>query len=795
MNLTNSPRYALSDIAGAIACDVTGDTDGRTVDTFLFDSRSLVNPEGVIFCALPTEAADGHSFVPDMYARGVRMFMLERMPDNPSRFDGAVFLQVSSVQHAIAALGKRRRDSLKARIVAVTGSAGKTVVKEMLYSTLASAGVSVARSPRSWNSQIGVPLSLLEMPDDADIIIVEAGIDRPGEMEILSDMIRPDIAVLTSVTDRHDAGFGSRDEKTDEKLRLLAAAPVRIYSDEDPAVNSRVRRMLGSDGATAVHCEGSFDERDATLTRAVLQSLGYSHDEATAMTAGLDAVSNRIDVHEGINDCVILYDGFTNDLRSLEASLDFMRRRATATRSNTLVMSDLFCASDSEYSALPALLDAFGITRVIAAGRRVAELSATFGPAVSVETVDSIDSLLEQYDINRFSSETILIAGGPSEGFRRMKAVLEAPRHDTIYEIDLDAIVHNFNCYRSLLHPTTGIVAMVKAQAYGTGALEVAKTMQAQGAAYLAVAVVDEGVELRRGGITMPIVVLNPVTTNYAALFRYRLEPSVFSLRELHTLVAEARRSGVESFKAHIKLDTGMHRVGFTENEIDGLLDALSSAPEMHVASVFSHLATADCPDEGEYTTCQLSTFARASQRIIDALPYPVMRHILNTAGIMTHPEYQYDMVRLGIGLYGVSPIDAPQCVDLRPVATLKSTIISIKTWPAGTTIGYARRGRLTRRSVIATVPIGYADGLDRHLSRGAASFIVRGVPCPTVGNICMDQCMIDITDVPDAAIGDEVEIFGNRQSVETIAAILDTIPYEPLCTVSPRVKRIYYRE
>lgn len=788
-------RYNLHDIIATLGCGVEGDADGSTVGTLLFDSRSLAEADGTMFCAMTTDAADGHIYIPDMYARGVRMFMVENLPDNPSRFEGAVFLTVPSVAEAITALAAAHRSRMKGRVVAITGSAGKTVVKEMLYQALsrASRPVKVARSPRSWNSQLGVPLSILETDTDADIAIVEAGIDSPGEMTRLAELIRPDIAVLTAITPEHDTGFESRRQKIDEKLGLLQCAAVRIVNISDPEVQARADELLGA--YDAVHCEADPVEADRALTRAINKRIGYTDNEAARMTADVLPVSNRIDVHEGVNDCVMLYDGFTNDVRSLAASLDFMRRRATSTRTNTLVTGDLFNASEADYDRLGRLLRAFGIGRVVAAGNEIAAYAASFGPTIDVETVGSVDELLNRYDINRFSSETILIAGGPAEGFRRLKAALETPRHDTIYEINLDALVHNFNYYRSLLRPETGVAAMVKASAYGTGALEVAKTMQAQGAAYLAVAVADEGVELRRGGITMPVMVLNPVTTNYPALFRYRLEPSVFSLRELDTLVAEARRSGVKEFKAHIKLDTGMHRVGFTEAEIPALLRALEAAPELRVASVFSHLATADCPDQTAYTQMQLDTYARASQQILDAMPYPVMRHILNTAGIMTHAESQYDMVRLGIGLYGISPLDAAAGADLRPVATLKSTICSIKTWEAGTTIGYGRRGVLTRPSVIATVPIGYADGVDRHLSCGAASFVVRGHECPTVGNICMDQCMIDITDVPGAAIGDDVEIFGTQMPVERVAEILGTIPYEPLSTVSPRVKRIYYRE
>ena len=409
------------------------------------------------------------------------------------------------------------------------------------------------------------------------------------------------------------------------------------------------------------------------------------------------------------------------------------------------------------------------------------------------EAVADADEFIQRYSISDFDSEIILVKGDPDRGFDRIKSHLEAPRHETILEVNIDAIVHNYNYYRSLIRPETGLVAMVKAAGYGTGALELARTLQAQGAAYLAVAVVDEGVELRRAGITMPIMVMNPIGTNYKALFDSRLEPSVFSMRELGLLLDNAARYGITSYPVHIKLDTGMHRLGFLDDELPGLLDALAGQSHVKVASIFSHLATADCLGEDAYTEAQLEAFRRMSDTIASALPYPVKRHTLNTAGIMRYAGHQYDMVRLGIGLYGVTPIPEMK-PRLRTVASLTTTIISIKTWPAGTTIGYGRRGVLERESEIATIPIGYADGLDRHLSCGAASFMVNGRLCPVVGNICMDQCMIDITGA-SARIGDKVEIFGENIPVERLSDTLGTIPYEILASISPRVKRIYYRE
>ncbi|MDO4319508.1 MAG: alanine racemase [Bacteroidales bacterium] len=785
----------LNDIARLCEATLTGDASGDTsVTSLLTDSRSLASTDGVLFCALTTGSSDGHRYIAELIRRGVRMFMVEKIPDGLGDVHGTAWLTVGSVRDAIERLGSAVRDDFDGTLVAITGSAGKTVVKEMIYRALLPEG-DVYASPRSWNSRLGVPLALTDIPAGTRTAIIEVGIDSTGDMAHHACMLRPQIGLLTTITAEHDTGFASREDKVREKLRLFADCRAVIFDDSDPDIAAIVAEVCQGKRLTGVHGDNPA-ETDRLLTQAVLREL-HAGDKAIIRAASEEPVSSRLDVHEGINDCLMVYDNFTHDLRSLRSALDFARRRSTTQRSDTVIMSDLLHADNDDpasvYAAAAAMMRDFGITRLIAAGPEIARHIGAFANIAQVECCPDTGTLLRDYDINRFSSETTLITGEPKEDFHAVKDLLESPRHDTIYEINLDSVVHNFNYYRSLLKPATGIVAMVKASGYGTGAPGIARTMQAQGAAYLAVAVVDEGVELRRAGITMPIMVLNPITTNYKALFDNRLEPSVFSMRELDLLRREARRCGVTDFPVHIKLDTGMHRVGFDESELPALADTLIDENELRAASIFSHLATADCLDMDDYTRMQLETFERASSYLRGRLPYTVRRHILNTAGMMRYPEYQYDMVRLGIGLYGVSPL--PGDNPLKTVASLRSTIITIKRWPAGTTVGYGRRGVLTRQSVIATIPIGYADGVDRHLGCGAASFVVRGHECPTVGNICMDQCMIDITDVPDAATGDSVEIFGPQMPVERVAAILGTIPYEPLSTVSPRVKRIYYRE
>ena len=750
-------NFTLQQIANTSGGKLTG--HNNNVERYIFDSRTLAPVEGTIFCAIPTASSDGHNYIETAYSRGIRSFLVEQLPE--MLHTDASYVQVNSIQESLESLTIAARHRLDGKhIIGITGSRGKTVVKELLFQMLTAAGKKAWRSPRSWNSRLGVPMSLLNAPQDADFYIFEAGIDSADGMSPLADMIRPNFGILTSITDAHNAGFNSQDEKIAEKAKLFAGCETIVTdnSNENPA--AILRSLYPDSEAIAITADSTY-ARNLAIAQAAASALGITPVEPDHE----NQPDNRIEVFEGVNNSLVLQDRFTPDSLSVEAALDIMNRRKVNGRSNTLIAT-------ADVTADSRMLQRYGIDRVIAAD----------------------NSFFRHFEASDFHNETILIAVGPTTLSDDIRSMIEAPRHDTVFEINLNSITHNINYYRSLLPPGTGIVGMVKAQGYGTGALEVAKTLQSQGADYLAVAVIDEGVALRRGGITMPIMVLNPVTSNYGAMFRHKLEPSVFSIDELKLLTERARQYGIAQFKAHIKLDTGMHRVGFTPEEIPSLLAELPKHPQLHIASIFSHLATADCPDQQEYTTLQLDTFKKGSETIATALPYPVKRHILNTAGIQTHPEHHYDMVRLGIGLYGVSPVDITPGT-LAVVATLKSTIISVKHWPAGTTIGYGRRGVLSRDSVIATVAIGYADGIDRHLGCGNASFIVKGHECPTVGNICMDQLMIDVTDVPDAAPGDEVEIFGTQQPVERLAEILGTIPYELIATVSPRVARIYYND
>ncbi len=789
-------KFTLEDISGITGARVEGAPSAPTIDTLLTDSRTTVDPStSPLFIALRTGSGDGHRFIKDAYRRGVRAFIVNEVPQVMGAVSDATFLVVPDTLEALRRLGAAARAAYKGTVIGVTGSRGKTQVKELLYAALLP---EAWRSPRSWNSQIGVPLSLFAIDPDSKYAIIEAGIDGPGQMDVLARMIRPEIGIFTAITGEHDAGFRSRRQKIEEKAGLFEGCGTVVCDNDVPEVASVLRSRYP--GCSIEEVRG----KEQIVAR-VMGILGKNIDERAfeAMTKVRD-VSTRIDVNEGMSGSLVLSDNFTPDMPSLDAALDFMERRATAGRTPTLILGDLMHAAEASredlsrlYGRLAVTLRHRGISRLIGVGREISAHRGEFDPLTASEFVETAEEFISRYSGGDFDHELILLHGD-SKVMRPIKNMLANAAHDTVLEINLDAMVHNFNAFRSLLPPDTGIVAMVKASAYGIGSIEASKTLQSHGATYLAVAVVDEGVALRDAGITMPVMVMNPITTNFRALFNYHLEPSVFSLSELKHIALEATMAGCDNVNVHIKLDTGMHRTGFSADEIPELVAELKKLPHIHVSSTFSHLATADCLDQDDYTREQLHLFDTMSDELSRELGRPVRRHILNTAGMMRFGKTAsaYDMGRLGIGLYGISPLPAGHtAVQLMPVASLSTTIIALRRYTAGTTVGYGRMGKLERESVVATLPIGYADGIDRRLGCGKASFRVRGVECPTVGNICMDMCMIDVTDVVDATIGDAVEIFGPTLPIERLAEALGTIPYEVLTRISPRVRRIYYHE
>ena len=802
----------LNEIASLLEAPVKG--ENRDIKLLLTDSRSLSDPAKSLFFALRGPSNDGHRYISDLYSRGVRCFVVEAIPASASGMPDASWVVVTDTLKALQKVGAigRRNASV---VVAITGSRGKTTLKEWLFQIL-SPSLNVSRSPRSYNSQIGVPLSLWGIREGSDVALIEAGISKVGEMKSIAECISPDTVVVTNVGDAHAQGFSSREEKIREKVSLASGSSVKkvIYCADDPAVEAEVmRQCIGKeligwhriDLPSGLFGDGFGDKEikdweieNAGHAIAVARSLGISEEEIEGRLKKLHRIGTRLNVSEGVNDCLVIHDSYTSDQSSLAPALDFMKRRLAPGSKETLIVSDLLHEADNSEDAISSMaemLKTSGVKRLIGVGSGIKKGAEKLASVVNEASFfETTDELLASLSTSDFCNETILLKGAPQFEFGRIAQLLEARTHETVLEVNLDAVVRNYNYFRSKLPAGTGLVAMVKASGYGAGSYEIAKTLQDCGAAYLAVAVLDEGIDLRRRGITMPVMVMNPKVVNYRQMFANRLEPEVFSMPMLLDVVKEAEKYGVKDYPLHIKLDTGMHRMGFVEEELPEVMRILNSTDAVRIASAFSHLATADCLDMDDYTLLQLQRFDRFTNYMLKESPHPFLRHVLNSAGILRFPEYHYDMARLGIGLYGVNTLPPEVEAPLSVVSTLRTVIIAIRDWKKGESIGYARRSILERDSRIATIPIGYADGMNRHFGRGNITVKVNGKDAPTVGNICMDACMIDVTDI-ECREGDVVEIFGPSASVDRLSDLLDTIPYEILTSVSPRVKRVYYRE
>lgn len=827
-------NYSIKEIASIL--DISAAALKRpddTVSQLLTDSRSLTTPTETLFFAIKTKNNDGHHYIAQLYEQGVRNFVVQSLDAVPPTLRGANFLVVPNTLEALQSIATFHRRRFRIPVIGITGSRGKTTVKEWLYQLLKD-DYHIVRSPRSFNSQIGVPLSLWDIDLNTNLAIIEAGISTTGEMANLQAMIRPTIGVITNIGDEHNEGFASMAEKAQEKAKILNNCECIVYCADDPLVTSTIKPLLDvdvaleiawsrSDAHRTLYVDGvkstaeattigyqyngvphkltlpftsSRDIENAISCLAVMLYLNVQPEVIAARMAHLTPVGTRLNVIGGVNNCTVIVDGYTSDYYSLTPATDFVTRRSNPSQNITVILSDLMTetfSDDELYIRVSEHLKSKRVSRLIGIGpdlcrhrRYFSNINATF--------FESTKSFLDNMSQSDFDNETILIKGAPQFEFEQIVDLLEARQHQTVEDIDLNALAGNFKFFKSLIEPTTKTVGMVKASGYGTGSYEIAKTLQDMGADYLAVAVQDEGVDLRKAGISMPIIVLNPSVVNYKAMFMYRLEPEVYSIEEARELVKEGRKYGAKNFPVHIKIDTGMHRLGFIKEQLPELIELLRSQDTIKPSSVFSHLCVADEPSQDEYTMKQFDYFDECSDLLQDAFDYHITRHILNTTGVVRFPERQYDMVRIGIGLYGIKTVADGAEDALRPVASLHSVIISIKEWPAGTTIGYGRHGILKRQSRIATVTIGYADGFDRHFGNGHTSLWVNGTLCPTVGNVCMDAVMIDVTDA-DCQVGDHVEIYGDHIPIERLSDVRDTIPYEILTSISPRVKRVYYRD
>ena len=824
-------KYTIEKITTLIGARRIGQNDAN-VGWILTDSRSLCFPEETLFFAIRTQRNDGHNYIPELYRRGVRNFVVETVPaDADSGFRNANFLKVTNTLAALQRLAERHRDEFDIPVVGITGSNGKTMVKEWLYQLLSQKMV-VTRSPKSYNSQIGVPLSVWLIDEHTQVALLEAGISQTGEMDKLRDIIQPTIGVLTSMGQAHQENFRSMDEKCMEKLQLMHDAKVVVYNSDDEVV-SRCMRRSGYKGQrvawskedpqaalyvketvtkgnmTTVHYiynkveEGTYhlpfiDEASVECSLACAATalyLGLDKEALDVRMSQLEPVAMRLEVKEGQRGCTLINDSYNSDVSSLDIALDFMSRRPDHNgRKRTLILSDIQQSGQQPsqlYRTVSELAEKRGVEKFIGIGPELKENAGEIRIDEKYFFAD-VEKFVQSEVFGALCDEVILIKGARQFGFDHITEQLEQKVHETILEVNLNAVVANLNHYRSLMKPTTKIVCMVKADAYGAGAVEVAKTLQDHRVDYLAVAVADEGVTLRKNGITSNIMIMNPEMTAFKTMFDYELEPEVYSFRLMDALIKAAEKEGITGYPVHIKLDTGMHRLGFDPvKDIDEVIDRLHRQNAIIPRSVFSHFVGSDSDDFDNFSARQFQLFDEASTKLQDAFDHKILRHICNSAGIEHFPERQLDACRLGLGLYG---IDSRDNHILNTVSTLKTTILQLRQVPKEETVGYSRKGILERDSTIAAIPIGYADGLNRHLGRGRGYCLVNGQKAPYVGNICMDVAMIDVTGI-DCKEGDTVEIFGEHLPVTVLSDILDTIPYEVLTGISGRVKKVYFQD
>ena len=826
-------NYTVSSITSIINGTLFGKGDSNLlIKILLIDSRKISNAETSLFFALIGERHDGHNYISDLYGNGIRNFVVSSIPKNIEDFADSNFILVKDTLIALQQLSAFHRQQFKIPIIGITGSNGKTIVKEWLYQLMRE-DKNIVRSPKSFNSQVGVPLSVWQISEEHSLGIFEAGISKPSEMKLLSNIIQPTIGIITNIGQAHDENFESQKRKVEEKLKLFLNSEGIIYCKDYTQIHNEIineevfhetkaftwSRKLRADlligritkNDLDTDIQGVFKNDfigisipftdEASIENAihcwtVMLYLGYENNVIAERMRYLSPIAMRLELNEGINNCSIINDSYNSDLSSLVIALDFLNQQKQHPK-KTLVLSDILQSGQTDeslYKEVANLIHKKGISRLIGIGESISNQESQFN--IEKSFYKSTNDFLQHFNNSFFRDETILLKGARAFGFEAISKVIQQKAHETVLEINLNSIVHNLNYYRSKLNANTKIMAMVKAFSYGSGSFEIANILQFHRVDYLCVAYADEGIELRKAGITLPIMVMNPEEQSYDSMIHYNLEPEIYSLRVLELFEASLKRSENKSFKSipiHIKLDTGMHRLGFDENDLNELIVRIKNNKHILIKSIFSHLAASDEHEHDEFTWRQIKKFNLMYDAIKSHFSYPILKHILNSAGISRFPDAQFDLVRLGIGMYGIGVNQAEQ-VQLQNVSTLKTNISQIKNILANDTIGYSRKGVALADMQIATVPIGYADGLSRKLGNGNGKMILKGKPAPIIGNVCMDMCMIDITNI-HANENDEVIIFGDNYSIREVAKNADTIPYEILTNVSRRVKRIYFQE
>lgn len=814
--------------------------NSSNVEELVIDTRKIANAEVALFVALKTGRRNGHDFIPDAYEKGVRNFLVDE-DVVIEKYKNSNFLKVTDSLIGLQQIITTYRRQFHPKVIGITGSNGKTIVKEWMYQLL-SGTYNTVRSPKSYNSQIGVPLSVWLLEPENELAIFEAGISQPGEMEKLERMIHPDIGVFTNIGEAHSEGFLNNRQKINEKLMLFRNAKELVYCKDYPELNecigqyvNNVRRsdadiplklftwsqryeadlriisIESNQGKTNI--AGVYNEKELSITIpftdpasienaiqcwCVMLLLQIGNEIIAERMQALHPISMRLELRHGINDSTIINDSYNSDVTSLLIALDYLQQQKQH-HQHTVILSDMLQIAKPDadlYDEVADMISKRNIQRFIGIGPSLYKHKAAFRKHKKLRSIffKSTEEFLRKFHLLTFNNEAILLKGARAFVFEKIDVLLEQQIHQTVLSIDLSSLTHNLNVFRSKLKPHVKMMAMVKAFSYGSGSYEIANLLQYSGVDYLTVAYTDEGIALRRAGITLPIMVMSPDAVSFDRMIAWKLEPEIFNLRSLHLFTEIAKTLQVTNYPIHIKLDTGMHRLGFLSHELDELLRNIKDNKHVHIASIFSHLAASEDPQQDDFTRAQADAFRTMSERIMSGIAYKPLRHICNSAAIARHPDLHFDMVRLGLGLYGIDSSGILQA-ELKQISTLKTTIAQIKTIPPTETIGYGRKGYSDKEMRIATICIGYADGYPRALGNGVAHVLIHGRPAKLVGVVCMDMCMVDITDVPEAKEGDEVVVFSPDLPLTQLAVWAGTIPYELMTGVSQRVKRIYENE
>lgn len=828
----------LSFINSVCKAEWLGASKDQLVRNIYTDSRQIKNETDVLFVAIITARSNGHQFIGDAYAKGVRAFLISENID-PTNFKDAAFLLVKDTVVALQILAANIRQQFAIPVVGITGSNGKTIVKEWLNHLLGDA-FNVVRSPKSYNSQIGVPLSVWQMEAQHNLGIFEAGISQSGEMELIEKIIRPTIGIFTNIGEAHTQGFINTKQKINEKLQLFKKANLLIFCSDYPELNeciSLFTQTLKANRSNDLQLFSWSYKHEATLQiKSVLKAKGKTkivaifqnielaieipftdaasienaincwclllhfqieEHEVVEKMASLKPIAMRLELVQGENNCILINDAYNSDLRSLSIALDMLEQQKQQ-KIKTVFLSDLQETGRSEmalYAEVAQILKEKNVQRFFAIGTSLVHNKSLFEDK-NLEThfFADTESFLQRMHFFSFENEAILLKGARSFAFEKIMLLLEQKIHQTVLTVNLSALCNNLDAFRRRLSPGIKTMAMVKASSYGSGGHEIANVLQDANVDYLTVAYADEGVALRKANINLPIMVMSPSTEAFDRMILWKLEPEIFNLRSLNQFVAVAKNIGVRHYPIHLKLDTGMHRLGFMPNEIDSLLAQIANEPSIKIASIFSHLAAADDISFEDFTRQQAQIFQEMSSKIIAAIDYHPILHLCNTAGIAQYPEYHFDMVRLGLGLYGIDGSGALNG-QLQQISTLRTTIAQIKNIPAGETVGYSRRGKAIKDMRIATICIGYADGYSRNISNGDAFVMINNKAARLIGSIAMDMCMVDITDIDAVQEGDEVIVFGDALPIQQVAKWANTIPYEIMTSIAQRVKRVYVNE